>query len=76
MIINRIENPHTKDMVDKNTFFRISALFPLVSSSMEKPVIKVKYAGISGNTHGDKKESNPAKKAAEYETDCANMVQL
>ena len=40
---------------------------------MEKPVINVKYAGISGNIQGEKKDKSPARKAAEYETVSTNM---
>ena len=41
---------------------------------MEKPVIKVKYAGISGNIQGEKKDKSPARNAAEYETVSTNML--
>jgi hypothetical protein len=58
------ENPRTYETVEKITFFLISALQTSVNSSKEKPVIKVKYAGISGRMHGEKKEKIPAKKAA------------
>jgi hypothetical protein len=59
-----VENPKTNEMVERKTFFLISALRFSVSSSKERPVIKVKYAGMSGSTQGDKKERNPAIKAA------------
>jgi len=62
------ENPATYDMVEKRTFFLISALRLSVSSSKEKPVINVKYAGISGSIQGEKKERSPAKKATGYVT--------
>jgi hypothetical protein len=58
------ENPRTNERVDRKTFFLIPKLPSRVSSSMEKPVIRVKYAGISGNTQGEKKDNSPAAKAA------------
>ncbi len=60
------EKPKTYDTVDRNTFLLISVLQSVVNSSMEKPVIKVKYDGIIGSIQGEKKERSPAKKAAEY----------
>jgi hypothetical protein len=35
-----------------------------VNSSNESPVMNVKYAGINGRMHGEKKESRPATNAA------------
>jgi hypothetical protein len=70
------ENPKTNETVEKTTFFLISELRFSVNSSREKPVIKVKYAGISGSTHGDKKERNPARKAAGNDTASVNMFFL
>ena len=67
------ENPKTYDIVERKTFFLMSALSPLVSSSREKPVIKVKYAGISGSIQGEKKEKSPARKAAGYGTVSVNI---
>ena len=58
------EKPNTKKNVEKNTFFRTAGLRPCVSSSSENPVIKVKYAGISGKTHGEKNDKSPAINAA------------
>jgi hypothetical protein len=63
-------------MVEKTTFFLISELRSSFNSSKERPVIKVKYAGISGSTHGDKKERNPARKAAGNDTTLVNMFLL
>ena len=60
-------------MVEIQTVFLVFALYPFVSSSREKPVIKVKYAGIKGNTHGEKKDNRPAKKATGYETVSTNI---
>jgi hypothetical protein len=70
------ENPKTNETVEKTTFFLISELRFSVNSSREKPVIKVKYAGISGSTHGDKKERNPARNAAGNDTASVNMFFL
>ena len=50
-------------MVDRTTLFLIAVLVFPVSSSKEKPVIKVKYAGISGNIQGEKKDRRPARNA-------------
>jgi len=58
------EKPATYKTVEVKTFFLISALILSVSSSNEKPVIKVKYTGISGSIQGEKKERSPAKNAA------------
>ena len=68
------ENPRTNKKVERNTFFLISELASRVSSSNENPVINVKYAGISGSTHGDKKERSPAINAAGNETVSVNIV--
>ena len=68
------EKPKTYDTVDKNTFLLISVLQSLVNSSMEKPVIKVKYDGIIGRIQGEKKERSPAKKAAGYVTVSINII--
>ena len=76
MRIKTRENPQTKETVEKTTFFLISGLRFSVNSSREKPVIKVKYAGMSGSTHGDKKERNPARKAAGNETASVSMMVL
>ena len=62
--IKTIEKPETNDIVERNTFVFISALWFSVSSLSEKPEIKVKYEGISGRIHGEKKEKSPAMKAA------------
>jgi hypothetical protein len=40
------------------------------------PVIKVKYAGISGKIQGEKKDNNPAVNAAKYDMDSANIIGL
>lgn len=72
-MINTSEKPHTNESVDRNTFFRIFLWVPSSNSSSENPVIKLKYAGIKGNTQGDRNESNPAINAAEYVTVCVNM---
>ncbi len=56
------------------TFFRISSLQPSVSSSNENPVIKEKYAGISGSTQGEKKDRSPAINAAEKDTVSVNII--
>ncbi len=37
--------------------------FAALSSSIDIPVMNAKYDGKSGNTHGDKKETAPAKNA-------------
>jgi hypothetical protein len=71
-----MENPQTNETVEKTTFFLISELRFSFNSSREKPVIKVKYAGMSGSTHGDKKERNPARKAAGNDTASVNMFFL
>jgi hypothetical protein len=76
MRIKTRENPQTKETVEKTTFFLISELRFSVNSSREKPVIKVKYAGMSGSTHGDKKERIPAVKAAGNDTASVNMMVL
>jgi len=68
------ENPTTNKHVERITFFRIFSLDPPVSSSNEYPVIKEKYAGISGNTQGDKKDRRPAIKAAEKDTVSMNII--
>jgi hypothetical protein len=68
------EKPKTYDTVAKNTFILISALQSVVNSSMEKPVIKVKYDGIIGRMQGEKKERSPAKKAAGYVIVSTNIV--
>jgi hypothetical protein len=41
---------------------------PAVSSSNEMPVIKETYDGTSGSTHGERKDSTPARKETEYDT--------
>ena len=64
MVMKTRENPRAKKNVEKNTFFRIALLRPCVSSSSENPVIKVKYAGINGKTHGEKNDRSPAINAA------------
>jgi hypothetical protein len=64
MVMKTCENPETKKNVERNTFFRMAALRPCVSCSSENPVIKVKYAGISGNTHGERNDRSPAMNAA------------
>ncbi len=61
--INIKEKPATKKRVERKTFLRVSFLSS-VSSSRERPVIKEKYAGIKGKTQGEKKDSNPAIRAA------------
>jgi hypothetical protein len=68
------ENPRTNKQVERITFFRISSLQPSVSSSNENPVIKEKYAGISGSTQGEKKDKSPAIKAAEKDMVSVNIV--
>jgi len=68
------EKPETNDTVEKNTLLLISELQSIVNSSKEKPVIKVKYEGITGSMQGEKKESSPAKKAAGYVTVSTNIV--
>lgn len=68
------ENPRTNKKVEINTFFLISELQSRVSSSREKPVINVKYAGISGSTHGDKKERSPAINAAGNDMVSVNII--
>jgi hypothetical protein len=45
----------------------------VVSSSKENPDMNVKYAGISGSTQGEKKDNNPAIKAAQYDTGSKNI---
>jgi hypothetical protein len=73
MRIKITENPQTKERVEKMTFFRIAGASLRNISSRENPVIKVKYAGIRGSTQGDRKESSPAKNAAEYEMVSSNI---
>ncbi len=70
------ENPETNKMVERKTFFLISELQFSVNSSRENPVIKVKYAGMSGSTHGDRKERIPAVKAAGNDMASVNMFLL
>jgi hypothetical protein len=45
-----------------------------VSSSRVKPVIKEKYAGINGRIQGEKKDSRPAIRAAEYVIFSVNTI--
>lgn len=73
--INTIENPTTKNN-ELNIIVRLSLLrnavllsFPVISS-MEIPDIKEIYPGISGKTHGDRNEINPAAKTIYIETSC------
>jgi hypothetical protein len=70
------ENPKTNKNVEKNTFFRIPELYSSVNSSIENPVIKVKYAGIRGSTQGEKKDRSPATNAAGNETVSVNIIAL
>ena len=64
------ENPETYESVERITFFRIaftpSVPLSVVNSSIERPVINVKYAGIKGKIQGEKKDKSPAIKAALY----------
>jgi len=76
IIIKTAEKPETKEIVEKRTFFLIFASYSAVSLSSEKPVIKEKYPGIKGNIQGEKKDSNPAANAAEYDMVSLNIIIL
>ena len=75
-MIKITEKPIINDAVERNTFLRISRLYPSVKSSRDIPVINVKYTGIKGRTQGEKNDNNPARKAAEYEMVSANINPL
>ncbi len=61
--INTVENPVINNSELIIVSFLISALFPVLKSSKEIPVIKDTYDGTIGRTQGERKESNPPKKA-------------
>jgi hypothetical protein len=46
--------------------FLIRALSPCLKSSNDIPVMKETYDGISGSTHGERKESTPPRNAVMY----------
>jgi hypothetical protein len=62
--INMLEKPRIKNRefntTVMRTFFRFSCS---ESSSSETPVMNAMYEGMSGKTHGERKEINPAVKA-------------
>jgi len=74
IIIKTAEKPETKEIAEKKTFFLISESYCAVNLSSEKPVMKEKYPGIKGNIQGEKKDSNPAANAAEYDMVSPNII--
>jgi hypothetical protein len=63
--MNTVEKPVINESEFIVVSFLMSALFPVLNSSREIPVIKDTYDGMSGRIHGERKDNMPAKKANE-----------
>jgi len=63
--MNTVEKPMINAEEFKIVSFLINALFPVLKSSKEIPVMKDTYDGMRGRIHGERKDRNPAIKANE-----------
>src|SRR5215813_15280312 len=67
-LTNTVVNPAMKAIEWSRTVLRTDDA-SLVSRSTDMPVMKDKYDGKSGRTHGDRNENNPAENATRIPSD-------